>query len=294
MLGILLIDKPAGCTSHDVVDEVRRRFHTRRVGHAGTLDPLATGLLVVAVGPATRFLQYLPLEPKEYVAEITFGKATLSYDAESEVTEEGEVPGDLELRLQEILPRFRGLIPQIPPMFSAVKVGGKPLYRYAREGAEVARAPRNVHVGEIDLLNHQADRVSARIVCSGGTYIRTLAHDIGQAVGCGAYLSSLNRTQVGRFRLAEAVPLEQIQPERMLPLAEALLPMPMIGLSAQQVEKVREGRQVGIPDLIEGPLAALVEPGEGVFSVARVHGNLLQPECVIPIEAMHGALRTSS
>src|SRR5579871_5087584 len=219
MFGILLIDKPLGCTSHDVVNDMRRRFQTKRVGHAGTLDPLATGLLVVAVGPATRFLQYLPLEPKEYDAEITFGKSTTTFDREGDITSEAAVPADLDDVIQAVLPSFLGLIQQTPPMFSAVKIGGKALYKYARAGEEVLREPRNVHIGEFQILNVQDDKIRARIVCSGGTYIRTLAHDLGQAVGCGAYLSDLNRTRVGRFDLSQAVPLKEASPAHLLPLA---------------------------------------------------------------------------
>src|SRR6202044_655457 len=137
MLGILLIDKPAGITSHDVVNAVRRRFGVRRVGHAGTLDPQATGLLIVAVGPATRFLQYLPLEPKEYVGVVTFGEERDTQDSEGQVVALKPVPGDLEAQVHEVLPQFRGLIQQLPPMYSAVKKDGKPLYAYARSGKEV-------------------------------------------------------------------------------------------------------------------------------------------------------------
>lgn len=290
MLGILLVDKPLGCTSHDVVDDIRRRFHTRRVGHAGTLDPLATGLLVVAVGPATRFLQYLPLEPKEYVADITFGKATTTFDAEGEVVAEAEPPADLRKEVEAVIPRFMGLISQLPPMFSAVKVGGKALYKYARAGEQVEREPRNVHIGVIDIDEVQDSLIRARIVCSGGTYVRTLAHDIGQAVGCGAYLSALHRTRVGRFDVTQAIPLHDVSPVRLVPLDEALEPMPMLRLSPEQTANVREGRQIGTPDILDSPLVALIEPGQGVFSVARVHGNLLQPECVIPSEAMNGVI----
>ena len=290
MFGILLIDKPFGCTSHDVVNDIRRRFRTKRVGHAGTLDPLATGLLVVAVGPATRFLQYLPLEPKEYVAEIAFGKTTASYDAEGDILEERPVPQDLGSAVHASLAEFRGLIQQIPPMFSAVKIGGKALYHYARAGQEIAREPRNVHIGEFEILHVSDSVVKARIVCSGGTYIRTLAHDLGQAVGCGAYLSSLVRTKVGRFSRDQASPLSEIAPEGMMPLSLALPPMPLIELNEQQTHNVREGRQIGVAEIPNAQLVALLEPGGDVFSVARVHGNLLQPECVIPSEAIHGSL----
>ncbi|HTQ09754.1 MAG TPA: tRNA pseudouridine(55) synthase TruB [Fimbriimonadaceae bacterium] len=286
MLGVLLVDKPAGRTSHDAVNEIRHRFHTRRVGHAGTLDPLATGLLVVAIGPATRFLQYLPLEPKEYIAEIVFGRSTTTFDAEGEVTSEAAVPTDLAAAVDRVKPRFLGLIRQVPPMYSAVKVGGKALYRYARAGQEVEREPRNVHIGAFDVVSMGPDRITARIECSGGTYIRTLAHDLGQDVGSGAYLANLNRTRVGRFSLEQATPLDAVSPDRVMPLGNALDPMPRIDLSDDQVSDVREGRPIRLDPIPASALVALNEPGNGVFSVARVVGNLLQPECVIPIEAM--------
>ena len=214
MLGVLLVDKPLGCTSHDVVNDIRRRFHTKRVGHAGTLDPLATGLLVVAIGPATRFLQYLPLEPKEYVAEITFGKTTTTYDREGEIVSEHPFPADLRGSIEQVLPSFLGLIQQVPPMYSAVKVAGKALYKYARAGNEIERESRSVHIGAFEIEEIADSLLRARIVCSGGTYIRTLAHDLGNAVGCGAHLSGLRRTKVGRFTIDRAIPLDEIAPDR--------------------------------------------------------------------------------
>jgi len=273
-----------------VVHEIRRRLGTKRVGHAGTLDPLATGLLVVAVGPATRFLQYLPLEPKEYIAEITFGRTTASYDLEGDVTSEAEVPTDLMQRLQAIRPQFMGLIEQIPPMFSAVKVGGKALYRYARAGEEIARDARRVHIGVLDFERSSDTTVRVKIECSGGTYVRSLAHDIGQAIGCGAHLSALQRARVGRFEITSAVSLADASAKDLQPLQEALLPMPMVELTVPQTQAVREGRPIGVAEIPDARSVALVEPGYGVFSVARVHGNLLQPECVIPSEAIHGHL----
>lgn len=286
MFGILLIDKPLGITSHDVVNTIRRRFGTRRVGHAGTLDPLGTGLLVVAVGPATRFLQYLPLEPKEYDAHITFGRATNTQDAEGEVTFEGPVPNSLEERLVEALPGFVGPIRQLPPMFSAVKMAGKPLYTYARKGEEVERATREVYIEAIDLLEVDGGVARMRVVCSGGTYIRTLAHDVGQTLGCGAFLSSLNRTAVGRFKLKEAVKLDDARPEHLVPLREALAPMPVIELDPHRVGHVREGRQVGVRPSPGEPRVAVATEGGEVFGIAKVLGPLLQPEVVIPAEAV--------
>jgi tRNA pseudouridine55 synthase len=288
LLGILLIRKDVGRTSHDVVDAVRRKFGTRRVGHAGTLDPLATGLLVVAVGPATRFLQYLPLEPKEYVAEITFGKATSTYDLEGEVIQESPVPDDLEKAITEALPAFQGLISQLPPMYSAVKIDGKPLYHYARQGKLVDREPRTVHIDVFDFKVLSENTAEARIVCSGGTYIRSLAHDLGQAMGCGAFLSKLLRTKVGRFEVEEAKTLEEAVPGDLVPLKEALIPMPLVPMNETQVHHIREGRQIGLMEMPSSNLVGLLDPAGHVFSVARVQGDLLQPECVIPSEAFHG------
>lgn len=288
MFGIILIDKETGRTSHDVVDAIRRKFGTRRVGHAGTLDPLATGLLVVAVGPATRFLQYLPLEPKEYVAEITFGKSTSTFDLEGEVIEESPVPEDLLGSIEKVLGQFQGLISQLPPMYSAVKVDGKPLYHYARQGKLMDREARTVHIDAFEIRPVSPDTVRARIVCSGGTYIRSLAHDLGQAVGCGAHLTSLNRTKVGRFTLEQAVKLDGAEPKRLIKLRDGLPPMAIEVLNATQVDQIREGRQVALDHEPEATIVALAEPGGEIFSVARVQGHLLQPECVIPSEAFHG------
>lgn len=283
MLGILLIRKPSGLTSHDVVNDIRRRFGTRRVGHAGTLDPLATGLLVVAVGPATRFLQYLPLEPKVYEGVFRFGVSTNTYDAEGERSEAKPVPDDLVGAIEAALPSFMGLISQIPPAYSAIKVKGKPLYKYARAGGEMpVREPRTVHIGEYTLLEHGEDWARFRIACSGGTYIRSLAHDMGEALGCGAYLESLLRTHVGRFSNEEGNDLADARPDHLVPLHEALPPMPLLTLTDEQVRSVREGRALGMGAPPEAFLVALCEPNGTVFSVARVQGNLLQPECVIP------------
>ena len=289
MLGILLIDKPQGLTSHDVVNRVRRRLGTKRVGHAGTLDPLATGLLVVAVGPATRFLQYLPLEPKVYEAKITFGQASSTYDAEGDLTA-FSTPPPLKEALEEHLPKFLGLISQMPPMFSAIKVQGQPLYKYARLGKEIEREPRTVHIGAFDILSVEDHFIEARIECSGGTYIRSLAHDLGEAMGCGAYLSGLKRTHVGRFALDQAQPLDAIDPVKMIPLKDALPPMPLLEIDEQHTQHIREGRPIGMAEPPESPLIALIEPRGHVFSVARIHGNVLQPECVIPAEVFDGNL----
>ncbi|RYG26736.1 tRNA pseudouridine(55) synthase TruB [bacterium] len=273
-------------TSHDVVNRVRRLLGTKRVGHAGTLDPLATGVLVVAVGPATRFLQYLPLEPKEYVAEVSFGRSTTTFDAEGPTTAEAAVPEDLDERIAGALPSFLGLIDQLPPMYSAVKVGGQPLYKAARRGEEVERAPRRVHIAAFETVASAGEQRTMRIVCSGGTYVRTLAHDLGAAIEVPAHLAGLRRTAVGRFLVAQTVSLEEASPERLIPLSEALAPMPLLGLDPGDIRAVRDGKALRREEVPNGPFAALCDSKGRVVSVARVEGDVLRPECVIPAETM--------
>jgi tRNA pseudouridine55 synthase len=290
VLGVLLIDKPEGITSHDVVHQVRKRLGTRRVGHAGTLDPIATGLLVLAVGPATRFLQYLPLEPKEYVGTFRFGEETNTYDSEGAVVATLDVPNDLEGRIQACLPSFRGAVDQLPPVYSAVKVAGRPMYDYARKGEEVARQTRRVFVDQFELLGVHGSDADFRIVCSGGTYVRTLAHDLGQSVGCGAHVVALERTQVGKFRIEDSLLLEDVTPSALIPLDQALPPMPLLRLNWGQVARVRTGQFVRIQEAPPESHVGLVDPDGRVLSVARVEGNVLHPECVLPEEAVHEAL----
>lgn len=289
MLGILLINKPQGLTSHDVVNHVRGALGTRRVGHAGSLDPMATGALVIAVGPATRFLQYLPLEPKEYIAEVSFGAATDTQDALGEVIACAEVPADLDARIADVLPTLLGPIQQLPPMYSAVKRDGKPLYAYARQGLEIERTPRTVFIEAYEEVARECNTRTYRVVCSGGTYVRTLAHDLGERVGCGAHLSALQRTRVGRFELANAIELDAISESKLIPLREALPPMAMEKLDVDRTAMIREGRSISGQYNGRETFVALVEPNGEVFSVARVLGNRLQPECVIPAEALESA-----
>lgn len=289
-LGVLVVDKPLGFTSHDVVAKLRRVLGTRRIGHAGTLDPLATGVLVVAVGPATRFLQYLPLEPKIYTARVTFGRETASYDAEGDVIREAPVPEGLFELVQAALPSFLGLQEQIPPMYSAVKVNGRPLYDYARKGHEIERRPRTIHIADLQAKDLGDDEVEIEVECSGGTYIRTLAHDLGQKLGCGAHLSGLVRTRVGRFTLADATSIENVSPERLLDLREALSDLPSLLLTEAEEAKIRNGVAITLPEPRDAPRLVLLSPTGPVVGIATtgekgVPGNVARPECVLPIEA---------
>ncbi len=243
---------------------------------------MATGVLVLAVGPATRFLQYLSLEPKVYEAVFEFGESTDTYDSEGVATFSGPVPADLNEAFNAAVPTYLGLIEQIPPMYSAVKVDGKPLYKYARQGITLERTARRIHIAAIDGIHTAGNSVSFRVECSGGTYIRTLGHDIGMRLGCGAKMTDLRRSRVGRFGLIDSVPLADIDTARMVPLRSALEPMASLEMDEAQVHNIREGRTVILLDPPEAKLAALIEPGGNVFSVARVIGNIVQPECVIP------------
>lgn len=208
--GVLNVDKPAGWTSHDVVGRVRRLAGLRQVGHAGTLDPMATGVLVLCLGRATRLLEYLTGQPKTYLAEVTLGAATNTYDAEGEVVSRQPVPALSADQIDRALGPFRGEIMQRPPAFAALKRDGVRLYQRARAGEEVVVEPRPVTVYELALLQVDGATVRLRVHCGAGTYVRSIAHDLGQALGCGAHLSALRRTAIGPFTIEAAVTMERL------------------------------------------------------------------------------------
>jgi tRNA pseudouridine55 synthase len=254
------------------------------VGHAGTLDPTATGLLVMAVGAATRFLQYLPLEPKVYEGQITFGRSSTTYDTEGTLSEPKPIPSDFPNAVAQAAKSFTGLIEQLPPAYSAVKVAGKPLYAYARKGEEAPRNPRNVFVERFEVKPSGPDTASFVVECSGGTYVRTLADDLGRKVGCGAYLSALRRTQAGAFTVEDAIAIDHASPENLIPLADALPPMPLMNLHENEAAAIRQGRRVPHSSIQDQSLVGLLDPEGKVIGVARVDGSELQPECVLPLE----------
>lgn len=208
--GALLVDKPPGPTSHDVVDAVRRRFGIKKVGHCGTLDPNATGLLVLVLGKGTKLAEKLTAEDKVYEGRIKFGETTDTYDADGRVVETKPVPPLTVEQLNELAAAFLGDQMQTPPMVSAVKKGGVPLYKLARKGVEVERPPRLVHIYSFRFSDYTEPFGTFRLACTKGTYVRTIAHELGQKIGCGAHLHSLRRIASGRFNLADALPLEQV------------------------------------------------------------------------------------
>ncbi len=219
--GVLVIDKPQDWTSMDVCAKLRGVLHEKRVGHAGTLDPMATGVLPVLVGRATRAVDFVAQGEKEYVAALRLGVETDTQDLTGAVLSQAPVPADARSALEALLPRFTGEIEQIPPMYSAVKVGGRKLYELARKGVEVERRPRRVTIHALEILGQSgAGEFTLRVVCSKGTYVRTLCHDLGRALGCGGAMAALRRTRVGRFSLDDAVTLEAVlnapRPEALL------------------------------------------------------------------------------
>ena len=217
--GILLVDKPSGWTSHDVVAKVRAHFGFKKVGHCGTLDPMATGLLVLVLGRATRLSEKLTSDDKSYEGAIQLGSTTNTEDADGETLETKPVPPLTEADLLAVLNKFKGDTYQTPPMVSAIKHQGRPLYKLARKGIVVEREPRLVHIYDLRLLAMELPRLKFRMTCSKGTYVRTLAADIGRDLGCGAHLAELRRTAAGKFKLEDAHTLEQIlaQPKATLP-----------------------------------------------------------------------------
>ena len=209
--GILLIDKPYGITSHDVVDRVRRTLKLKKIGHAGTLDPMATGLLLILVGKATKLSQYLMGLDKTYKGTIFLGQSTDSHDRDGEITATAPVPPLSEEEVSDFMNAYLGDQYQTPPMYSAKKIGGKPLYKLARKGKTVEREPRFIRVNSFQLLRWESPEIDFTMACSKGTYVRTLAHELGQKIGCGAHLSKLSRVAIEKFHLCEAIPLEQFE-----------------------------------------------------------------------------------
>jgi len=208
--GALLVDKPAGLTSHDVVDRLRRHLALKKVGHAGTLDPMATGLLVILLGRATKLSDSLMAADKVYAGRIKLGESTDSYDADGELTGSLPVPPLDVAALNEVSATFVGDLLQTPPMVSAVKVKGVPLYKLARKGVEVAREPRLIHVYSFRITAYEEPFADFRVACTKGTYVRSLAHDLGEKLGCGAHLATLRRLDSGRFGVSEATPLADL------------------------------------------------------------------------------------
>jgi len=267
--GVLVIDKPVGMTSHDVVQVVRKGTNIRRAGHTGTLDPRASGVLIVLVGPAVRLSEYVSASDKRYQAVITLGRTTDTYDDDGKQMSAAEVTVTEE-QFETELKTFIGDIEQVPPPYSAVKVQGRKAYEMAREGEEVDLAPRIISVYSLELLEWAPPEVVIDIFCSSGTYVRSLAHDLGERLGCGATLTGLRRTKSGRFTLRDAVPLRKLNEafndgtwyQYLIPAAEALSDWPALELTNDEMETVRHGNRIAAGETKEKKARGISQQGE--------------------------------
>ena len=251
--GVVLLDKPAGMSSQGAVTAVKRAFNAEKAGHTGTLDPMATGLLPICLGEATKYSQDLLDADKTYIAQVKFGSRTDTGDAEGQIIEELPLPvfADevaMRMALDSLLPKFTGPISQVPPMYSALKRDGKPLYEYARAGVELERAPRDITIHKICWTNIHWPEATLEVSCSKGTYIRVLAEDIGNALGCGAHLVGLRRTEVGHLTLEQSFVIESIQKgsqeNYLLPIDALLQTLPHLTVDEQQAKRLEMGQRV--------------------------------------------------
>ena len=277
MNGIVIVDKPQGWTSQDVTARLRRVYSTRRIGHGGTLDPMATGVLPVFVGRATRAVEFFEHAEKTYETVLLLGKTTDTQDVTGTVLAEKEVhlsPADIEA----VLPKFRGDILQVPPMYSALKVNGKKLYELARKGQEVERQPRPITIFHLENLGFDGQRLRLRVKCSKGTYIRTLCQDIGDALGCGGCMEALRRVQAGEYKIEDAVPLEVLlsseTPEQYLRTMDTMFTQyPAVRLTTNQEKRCRNGNPFSSP-LPQGTYRAYSQAGEFLM-LAKVEDGIM-------------------
>jgi tRNA pseudouridine55 synthase len=275
--GLLLVDKPPGVTSHDVVDVVRRGLGTRKVGHAGTLDPMATGLLLIGVGRATRLLRFLGALPKTYEGTLRLGVETTTLDADGDVVRETAVDVS-ETDVAAAMRALAGESLQRPPAYSAVKVGGRKLYEAAREGEHLEAEPRVIRVDAFDLLSFDTPDATFRVTCSGGTYVRVLAADVGSALSCGAHLTALRRTAIGPYAVDDAVALDDAGDP--LPIEAAVSHLPRLELDAEEAIAASHGRPLG-PAGLSGPYGVF-GPDEHLIGVYEDDGPRARPQVILP------------
>jgi tRNA pseudouridine55 synthase len=290
--GVLLLDKPEGITSQRAVTRVRVLFHAAKAGHTGTLDPMATGLLPIALGEATKFTHVVLESDKAYRATIRLGVTTTTGDIEGSVLARSDVR-IARADIDAVLSRFRGDILQTPPMFSAIKHAGKPLYEYARSGADVPRAPRGVTIRALEVQSFEGTDLCVDVVCSKGTYIRVLAEDIGHALGCGATLAALRRTRAGEFCVADAVTLASLEGmteaerlARLLPVDALLATLPAVELDSEQADRIVLGQPVACSEQESVGSVRLYRAGVCFLGLAEACEGRLQPRRLL---AAHGA-----
>jgi tRNA pseudouridine55 synthase len=289
MNGLLVLDKPSGITSHDVVAIVRRATGEKSIGHLGTLDPMATGVLPLLLGKYTRLAQFFGQADKHYTGHIRFGFATDSFDADGVPASDPRLLTQSLEELQALGRRFHGEMDQLPPIFSAKKINGVAAHKLARAGAEVAVKPARITIHSFELTSLEGDTAAFRMSVSAGGYVRSVAHELGQLAGCGAHLSSLRRTQAGAFTIAQAITIDQLKNasvaelEALLPHPRTLLPeMPSVTVDDQLAGRLRNGMQVNLPDFSQAPLVKVfTTPTELLAIGRRIAGTLMQPIVVL-------------
>jgi tRNA pseudouridine55 synthase len=289
MNGLLVLDKPSGITSHDVVAIVRRATGEKSIGHLGTLDPMATGVLPLLLGKYTRLAQFFGQAEKHYTGHIRFGFATDSFDSDgTPASEKQPLTHSLE-ELQTLSQKFHGEIDQLPPIFSAKKINGVPAHKLARAGAEVPVKPARITIHTFELTSLENDTATFKMSVSAGGYVRSVAHELGQLAGCGAHLSSLRRTQAGAFALEQAITIDRLKTasvaelEALLPHPRTLLPeMPSVTVDDQLAGRLRNGMQVNLPDFSHAPLIKVFTAPRDLLAIGRrVAGTLMQPIVVL-------------
>jgi len=289
MNGLLVVDKPGGMTSHDVVSIVRRVTGERAIGHLGTLDPMATGVLPLLIGKYTRLAQFFGESQKWYEGRIRFGFATDSFDADGTATSPAKSLTTSFAELQRLAERFRGKIDQVPPIFSAKKIQGVPAHKLARAGAEVPVKPARITIHDFRLLSLEGDEATFTMHVSAGGYVRSVAHELGQLATCGAHLSALRRTRAGAFTLEQAISIDDLKMmttceiEARLPHPRTLLPeMPSITVDDQTAGKIRNGMQVNLPDFSPASLVKIFTTPVDLLAIGRrIAGTLMQPIVVM-------------
>lgn len=290
-MGFLNVDKPIGMTSHDVVARIRRRLRqttgSKKVGHAGTLDPLASGVLIVCIQHATRLSEYVMHGIKTYEARIHLGVETDTYDAEGAIVARQDATSIQRETIENALKTFSGEIAQVPPMYSAIKQGGRKLYDLARAGQVVEREARTVTIHALELLAYESPELSLRVTCSAGTYIRSLAHDLGVVLGVGGHLSALRRTRSGTFMITDAVPLDVLLNEadadwlrHCIAPRDALADYPMLMISHEEAQTLARGQQIPREEATEVGLAFAYLPDDRLVAVVQARGVMWQPHKV--------------
>jgi tRNA pseudouridine55 synthase len=276
MNGILLINKEKGMTSFEVVEKIKQKFNIQKVGHSGTLDPLGKGLLIILINKATKINSYISY-PKEYLIEIKFGMATDTDDLEGKIIKETPVPENLEQRLLQVLPEFTGEIMQVPPKYSAIKKNGEKLYELARTGVEFEVQPKKVNIYNINLLGATNNTATLLVTCSTGTYMRSLARDIGEKIGSAAVLSDLTRTKIGNFSVEKSLKLEEIKSieNNLISIKDALYELPEVVINEKQYEFVKNGNSITLENCFTTGIVKLIFKNE-VVAIASIWNGVVK------------------